>query len=176
CLRQHVTSDVRIHGIITNGGSAPNITPDYAACRFYIRAGSREYLNKLYKKVIDCAKGAELMTGARLRFKNFENSFDNVRYVKSLQSIMEKNLKKVGIENISSDEESSAGSSDIGNVSQVCPTMYTEIALEAPENVKVHEKEILKYLSSEYAHDKMNKSILAMVLSAVELSQNSNKF
>lgn len=175
CLRQHVTSDVRIHGIITNGGSAPNITPDYASCRFYIRASSREYLNKIYKKVIDCAKGAELMTGTRLSFKNFENSFDNVLYIKSLQEIMEKNLKLSGIEKISYDLGSSAGSSDIGNVSQVCPTMYTEIALDAPENVKVHEKEILKYLSSEYAHEKMNKSILAMVLSAIELSQKSNK-
>lgn len=49
-LRQHVTDDVRIHGIITDGGDAPNIVPDYAKARFYIRAATRTRLNEVTKE------------------------------------------------------------------------------------------------------------------------------
>jgi len=56
-LRQHVPDDVRIHGIITHGGDAPNIVPEYAKARFYIRAASRETLNGVTKKVRSIAEG-----------------------------------------------------------------------------------------------------------------------
>lgn len=64
-LRQHITPDARIHGIITQGGVAPNITPSHCVARFYVRAARREYLNSLTEKVINCARGAELMTARR---------------------------------------------------------------------------------------------------------------
>lgn len=70
-LRQHVKSDVRIHGIVSNGGEAPNIVPEKAACKFFVRASERSYLNEVTKKVINCAKGAELMTGAKLTYRYF---------------------------------------------------------------------------------------------------------
>lgn len=57
-LRQHITSDARIHGIITEGGKAANIVPDYAVAQFYVRAANREYVNELVEKVKKCAEGA----------------------------------------------------------------------------------------------------------------------
>lgn len=168
-LRQHVTSDVRIHGIVSDGGEAPNIIPEKAACRFYIRASERSYLNEVTKKVINCAKGAELMTGAKLTYRYFENPFDNIINNKVLQDITKSNLINVGITDILEGKEGPVGSTDIGNVSQVCPTMYTEIALDINPMVYVHEKEFLNYANSKEAYDKLHKSVKAMVGCALEI-------
>ena len=168
-LRQHVTPDVRIHGIVSNGGDAPNIVPEKAACTFYIRASERSYLNELTEKVINCAKGAELMTGAKLSYRYFENSFDNIINNKVLQDITKKNLVQVGITDILEGKEGPVGSTDIGNVSQVCPTMYTEIALDINPMVYVHEEAFLNYANSKEAYDKLHKSVKAMVGCALEI-------
>ena len=168
-LRQHVKSDVRIHGIVSNGGEAPNIVPEKASCKFYIRASERSYLDEVTKKVINCAKGAEVMTGAKLSYRYFENSFDNIVNNKVLQDITKNNLIEVGITDILEGKDGPVGSTDIGNVSQVCPTMYTEIALDINPMVYVHEKEFLNYANSKEAYDKLHKSVKAMVGCALEI-------
>lgn len=168
-IRQHVKPDVRIHGIISEGGQAPNIVPDKASCKFYIRASDRKYLNEVTSKVINCAKGAELMTGAKLTYRNFENSFDNIVNNKILQKIMKENLKAVGITEFIEGSDGPTGSTDIGNVSQVCPTMYTEIKLAINPMSYVHEKEFLQHVNSKEAYDKLHKSIKSMVGASLEL-------
>jgi amidohydrolase len=168
-LRQHVKSDVRIHGIVSDGGEAPNIVPEKASCKFFIRASERGYLDEVTKKVINCAKGAELMTGAKLSYSYFENSFDNIISNKVLQDITKNNLIEVGITDILEGKDGPVGSTDIGNVSQVCPTMYTEIALDINPMVYVHEKEFLNYANSKEAYDKLHKSVKAMVGCALEI-------
>src|SRR6266511_1268561 len=55
-LRQQVRPDARIHGIITNGGGAPNIIPESAAATFYVRAARLDYLDELQKRVVACAE------------------------------------------------------------------------------------------------------------------------
>ena len=62
-LRQHVTPDVRMHGVYRNGGEAPNIVPEEASAEFYFRALDRDYLNGLVKKADNCAEGASLAMG-----------------------------------------------------------------------------------------------------------------
>ncbi|MBW4863443.1 MAG: M20 family metallopeptidase [Paeniclostridium sp.] len=168
-LRQHVKSDVRIHGIVSDGGEAANIVPEKASCKFYIRASERSYLNEVTKKVINCAKGAELMTGAKLTYRNFENPFDNIINNKVLQDITKNNLIEVGITDILEGKDGPVGSTDIGNVSQVCPTMYTEIALDINPMVYVHENEFLNYANSKESYDKLHKSVKAMVGCALEI-------
>lgn len=170
-LRQHITPDARIHGIITNGGQAANIVPHKAQCRITIRAEKREYLNTLTQKVINCARGAELMTGAKLSYRNFENSFDDLVNNENLRNLVKKNLIKTGITEFTK-PNGSFGSSDIGNVSHVCPTFYCEIDATGGKEAFVHEEGFLQVANSEEAHDKLNKSIKALVLSAIEVSQN----
>lgn len=168
-LRQHVTSDVRIHGIITNGGQAANIVPEKAVCQYYIRAQERTYLEEVTEKVINCAKGASLMTGAKLNYKNFENPFDNIINVKSLQALTKKNLEEVGVVDFLEGMDGPTGSTDIGNVSQVCPTMYTELKLDVSPMVYVHDKAFLKYLDTNKAYDILHKAIKSMVTSSLEI-------
>ena len=172
-LRQHITPDARIHGIITYGGDAPNTVPDFTEAKFHIRAANRNYLNLLTEKVTNCAKGAALMTGTELHFEKFENSFDNLLNLSSLQNLMRKNLESVGVTKFLEGGKGATGSSDIGNVSQVCPTMYTEMALNIDEICFVHDEAYLKYVNSEEAYDKLHKSVKAMVGTALDISLDS---
>jgi aminobenzoyl-glutamate utilization protein B len=65
-LREHVTDDVRIHYIITNGGLAPNVVPDKAASHYYIRAHKPQNLADVSERVLNVARGAALMTGTEV--------------------------------------------------------------------------------------------------------------
>ena len=65
-LREHVPSDVRIHYTIINGGGAPNVVPDLAASHYFVRAPSRENVDNAYARVVDCARGAAMMTGTEV--------------------------------------------------------------------------------------------------------------
>ncbi|WP_249713268.1 peptidase dimerization domain-containing protein, partial [Bacillus cereus] len=66
-------TDVRIHGIITHGGDAPNIIPEYAAARFFIRADSWKKTEEVSVKVRAIAEGAALTTGATVKIERFQN-------------------------------------------------------------------------------------------------------
>lgn len=129
-LRQHLTSDVRIHGIIPEGGKAANIVPDYAVAQFYVRAKQRHYLNETLEKVKRCARGASLATGARLKTSFYELSYDNMITNQTLSLAFTENLVMLGIDpNKIHDENSGSGSIDMGNVSQVVPSIHPYIQI-----------------------------------------------
>ncbi len=65
-LREHVTDDVRIHYVIKEGGTAPNIVPDYASVWYYVRALSREAVEDTYRRLVKVAEGAAHMTETEL--------------------------------------------------------------------------------------------------------------
>lgn len=169
-LRQHVRQDVRIHGIVKEGGTATNITPDRGVCHVTVRAQDREYLKHVSSRVIECGKGAALMTRAEFIYRQLGNSFDDLINVPSLMALTKKNLIDVGITNFTSQKDApTPGSTDIGNVSYLCPTFYIEVDLEADEPLFVHEEEALNYVNSQYAYDKMSQVVRAFSSSALEL-------
>lgn len=175
-LRQHVKPDVRIHGIITEGGAATNIIPDKGVCLITVRSEDREYLKHVKSRIIDCGKGAALMTGASFSYKELGNSFDDLINVPSLMELTQKHLEAAGIHNILSKEEAPPpGSTDIGNVSYKCPTLYVEVDLEADQPLRVHEEDALKYVNSHYAYLKMTQVIRALSSSALELFLDPEK-
>lgn len=128
-LRQHLTDDVRIHGIITNGGTAANVVPDYASARFYLRAKSRPILNDLYQKFDNIVKGAALQTGAKYKFGLFQNSVDNIVPTPLFDKIYEKHLNRYGFKVKKNINHKGMGSTDVGNVSQVVPTIHPHISI-----------------------------------------------
>lgn len=151
-LRQHVKPDVRIHGIITQGGYAPNIVPDNSICRISVRASKRDYLNEVSEKVKNCARGAAIMTGTKLEISNFENSYDDLIVNSILKELAYKSFTEAGFKYFS-DEAENPGSTDIGNVSYAAPTMYGNIKI-GDGTVKVHEEDFLKHANSDDAKEK----------------------
>lgn len=166
-LRQQLRQDVRIHGIVSGGGEAPNIIPDYASCKFYVRAADRAYLDEVSAKVKNCAKGAALMTGARLKIGRFENSFDDLRINAVLRRIMRKNLEKCGIGGFSA-EPQLTGSTDTGNVSHRVPTFYGNIGV-GNGRTGPHEAAFLQYVNAAEAQEKLLKVAKAFAYSVCEI-------
>ena len=167
-LRQHIQRDARVAGIVTDGGAACNIVPDHASCRFYIRARKRAYLEELTQKVINCAKGAALMTGAELEYHNFENSYDDLKYDERLRGLLKQNLLDLGVTDFVDGDEEASGSSDIGNVSQVCPTVYCEIDTGADPKVYAHHETFLDYVHGERAKHSLHIAAKAMACTAIQ--------
>lgn len=141
-LRQQVTDDVRIHGIITDGGKAPNIIPDYARAKFFVRAAKRKNCDNITKKVINIAKGAELSTGAKLNFRFFQNKIDNFLITKTLDKIFVDSLKTLHID-ISDIPKDYRDSTDAGNISQIIPTIQPHIKIGSDKLV-AHTEEFAK--------------------------------
>lgn len=168
-LRQHVTPDVRMHGIITEGGTAPNIVPALCSMRWYLRAADRGYLNGLREKFINCLRGAALMTGAEMEWQLFENSFDDIVNDDHLLALMEKNLVDLGEVDLDRSIPAPFGSSDIGNVSHVVPTVYVSYWAGNDDGADIHDERFLQHVTSDATHQRIRTAVLAMARSAADV-------
>ena len=166
-IRQHVKADVRIHGIIKEGGVAANIVPDRAVAQFYIRAMDRQYLDKVTEKVKNIASGAALMTGASLEISNYEISYDNLRTNQALSKAFTDNLKSVGITEIYSQRDS-YGSIDMGNVSQVVPAIHPYIGLDCP-GINGHTKEMADMTVGAVGRERLLQGAAALALTGYDV-------
>ena len=80
-LREHVTSDVRIHYVIKEGGTAPNIVPDKASVWYYVRALSREAVEDTYRRLVKVAEGAAHMTETELEVEYLGGCYNTLNPV-----------------------------------------------------------------------------------------------
>ncbi|UCF82091.1 MAG: M20 family metallopeptidase, partial [Desulfobacteraceae bacterium] len=146
-LREHLTSDASIHGIITKGGERTNIVPDLAQCRFSVRSPRRTHRDELVEKLKNCARGAALAMGCKVRFDHFDQIYDSMRTNEPLERAFLDNLESLGID-VTRDVEQERGSTDAANVSQVVPILHAHVAI-APEGIKPHTEEFAQAASSE---------------------------
>lgn len=167
-LRQHLPKDVQIHGIIMDGGSAPNIVPDYSRGRFFIRAETREQVDLVNKKVQNIAAGAALMTGAKWKVSFFQNKIDNMIPNKKLDAVYRKHAEELG-ETLS--EVKQFPTTDAGNVSHFVPTLHASLkALE--EYAPPHSVAFRDGCVKDYALDSIARGSKLLALTALDLLQN----
>lgn len=131
-LRQQLPGDVRIHGIITHGGDAPNIIPDYASARFFIRAATWARCEEVSAKVRKIAEGAALATGASYKIERFQNEVHDFVLNSTLDTILGEELELLG-EVVHKEKGKGIGSTDAGNVSHVTPTAHPYIKIGADD-------------------------------------------
>jgi len=167
-LRQHVRSDVRIHGIITDGGKRPNIVPETAAAFFFVRAADRKYKEKILRRVKKCAQGAAAATGAKLEFVVRPRALDDMKNNMTMAKLFEKNLKVLGEKVRAPDPKAGKGSTDMGNVSYVVPSIHPSIAI-GPRKLAGHSREFAEASVSERGHEAMLVAAKAMAMTSVDL-------
>lgn len=95
-LRQHLPKDVRVHGIITDGGGLPNVVPDYVKAKFYLRSASVPGLNALRRKVENIVAGAALATGAKGSLTPYQHQVDNMIPTPLFDEVWERNAVSLG--------------------------------------------------------------------------------
>ena len=97
-LRQHLRDDVRIHGVITDGGTAPNVVPEFAAANFMLRSRDGRYLSdEVVGKVRAVAEGAALITGSTLEVEEFYPFYENVQPNVTLAQAVAANAQALGL-------------------------------------------------------------------------------
>ena len=166
-LRQQLHDDVRIHGIITHGGDAPNIIPEYAKARFFIRAATRSRLNEVTRRVKAVAEGAALATGAKLNVIAFQNEVDNLLLNDHYNEVFKNVIEELG-ETVATDERSGIGSTDAGNISQVVPTIHPYIKI-GPDELVAHTVPFREAAASPQGDEALLKGAKALALTAFQL-------
>ena len=151
-LRQHIRATERIHGIITDGGQAPNIVPERAAGLFMIRAESDSRLMRLKERVMGCLRAGAQATGARLNLRTIGEDYADMLTSAPLAQAYAANLQSIGreIRALADLPAGIAGSTDMGNVSKLVPAIHPMIA-SAPANVPLHSVEFAQHAGSERA-------------------------
>lgn len=170
-LRQHVRSDARIHGIITNGGEMPNVVPSWSAGRFMVRAGDDAYLDALLNRVIECFQAGGRASGAKFSYRISEARYATIHPNSALAKAFEQNLAALGIsvEPAEVTAKRWLGSTDVGNVSHAVPTIHPSIGI-APDGVPLHSPEFAALAISPQGHQGLLSAAKALAMTAIDLS------
>ncbi len=166
-LRQHLTPDVRMHSVIRNGGEAPNIVPEAASAEVYVRALDRTYLNDVIRKVDDCARGAAIATQTTWDKETTAEPYDNLLPNATGLAALAEVFGELGLE-LNGDPDKIFGSSDVGNVSFVCPTFHPCLQV-APAGTAIHTREFESLMKTDRAHKALQDgaSLIALLIAKI---------
>ena len=152
--RQHVKPDAQFHGVVRNGGGEPNIVPETASVEFFIRALDKDHLRELIQKADRCAEGAAIAAGvSSWEKKTTSHVYDNLKAVPTGTAALTEVYKELGLP-LNGDPNGIFASSDIGNVSFVCPALQP--CLQAVnEGVALHTREFAEAMKTDRAHQSL---------------------
>lgn len=167
-LRQQLRQDVRVHGIITDGGVVPNIIPARAACYFYVRAEDLAELARVRSRVNACAEGAAKATGCRLEIEEDERVLAPLRVNQAFAALYSAQLDFLGLPEVAGAPANNRGSSDIGNVSQVVPTIHPHVPIGA--GVHIHSEAFARATVSAEGRLAVEEGAKTLALTAAELA------
>jgi amidohydrolase len=148
-LRQHIRSTERIHGIFTDGGQAPNVVPERAAGRFYVRARNTGELGELKRRVEGCFEAGAVATGAALEVAWADPEYLELRANEPLAARYRANAEALGRRFFPLDRlpPGIQGTTDMGNVSHRVPSIHPMIAA-APPSCSIHHPEFAQHAAS----------------------------
>jgi aminobenzoyl-glutamate utilization protein B len=201
-MREHIPSDARIHYVITNGGKAPNVVPDFAEVYYYVRHGNRKTVVEIFDRITKAAEGAALGTGTRMDYELIGGTHELLPNT-TLQQLMYTNLIKVGGVNYTEEEKTfgkaiikslgienenlekariiqpyktldlSFGSTDVGDVSFTVPTAGMGSATWVP-GTPAHSWQAVAAGGTDIGNKGMMVAAKTIALTAIDLYLNPN--
>ncbi|MDA9843383.1 amidohydrolase [Flavobacteriaceae bacterium] len=133
-MREHVTESTRIHYVITRGGEAPNVVPNFAEVYYYARHKTRDEVTRVFDRIVNAAKGAALGTGTTMEYEMIGGTHE-LLFNDILQPMVHKNLQTIG--GYSYTEEERAFAEKISeSLGQTLDTTYVEGVMPYSENAK----------------------------------------
>jgi amidohydrolase len=168
-LRQHIRPTERVHGIVTDGGRAPNVVPDRTAGRFYARAADFQDLARLKSRVEACFRAGAVATGCELELAWGEADYRDILLNEPLASAFRRNAESLGREFFPIEKLPSGlqGSTDLGNVSYRLPAIHPMLAA-APVHVTIHNPEFAKWAASELGDAAALDGAKALAMTALD--------
>jgi amidohydrolase len=166
-LRQQLPREARVHGIVSEGGEAPNVIPERAAARVWVRALDEELLENLELRVRACAEGAAASSGTRLEVNSERGSSPPMRPNAPLADTYRRQLAFLGLPETHHGPTENIGSSDITHVSQVVPTIHPNFPIG--RDLVLHTRPFAEATTSPEGEAGLLEAARALALSVEEL-------
>ncbi|MGC8750991.1 amidohydrolase [Hydrotalea sp.] len=200
-MREHVPQETRIHYIITNGGKAPNVVPDFAEVYYYVRNPNKEQVKSIFERLVKAGEGAALGTGTTMDYEIIGGTHD-LLLNKTLAQVMQTNLEQVGgvsytadeiafgkklqstfnftappiesaatIKPLKEEQDAGGGSTDVGDVSYAVPTVGLRAATWIP-GTPAHSWQATACGGTDIGAKGMMVAAKTLALTAIDLYQN----
>ncbi len=172
-LRQHIRSTDRIHGIVTNGGAAPNVVPAHTSAKYIIRSETLDQLAELRPKVYRCFEAGGLATGAKVQITGGDKPYAEMLHDDDMAALYRANSEALGrpFPNLGEWETRPTGSTDMGNVSRAMPSIHPMIGINSLPAVN-HQPEFTAHCVTADADKALIDGALAMAWTCVDLATN----
>ena len=169
-LRQHILPNERIHGIIVRGGDKPNIVPADAATAWMVRSPTISSLQPLKERVLACLESSAVATGCTCTHSWAGHSYADMVDNGPMTAAYVANAARVGrtVQDPRAIGRSVVGSTDMGNVSYLVPSIHPMIA-SAPSGLPIHTPDFAHHARSEAGDRAVVDGALAMAWTVADL-------
>jgi len=174
-LRQHIRSTDRIHGIITNGGSAPNVIPAHTSARYIVRSENLDQLAELRPRVYRCFEAGGLATGSKVDILGGDKPYAEMHHDADMANLYRANSEALGrpFPSLGEWETRPAGSTDMGNVSLVMPSIHPMVGINSLPAVN-HQPEFTAHCITADADKALEDGALSMAWTCIDMATNQN--
>jgi amidohydrolase len=173
-LRQHATPGDQVHGIVTNGGSAPNIIPAHTTAKYYVRAVSLERLDQWLPRVRDCFEAGALATGTTVDYERHSPPYSEFQMDGPIAAVYARNAEALGRTFAPPPERVVAASTDMANVSLVIPAIHPTLDIDALPAVN-HQAAFERHCISQAADRAVLDGAKAMAMTTVDLACSAER-
>jgi amidohydrolase len=171
--RQHLRDGVRVHGIVTDGGTAVNVIPERASCEFTVRAPREALCADVAERVARCARGAAEACGLEVEVER-RKGYADLRNNQALARAFGRAAAALGRELPERDPHAAVGSTDLGDVSQVVPAIHPYLAICAPGEAICHQPAFAEHGRSDRALEVMLLAAKALALTATAFIEDAS--
>ncbi len=174
-LRQHIRSTDRIHGIVTNGGAAPNVIPAHTSAKYVVRSETLEQLEELRPRVQRCFEAGALATGAKVSFIGGDKPYAEMLHDQDMAAMYRGNSEMLGrpFPNLGEWETRPTGSTDMGNVSRAIPSIHPMIGINSLPAVN-HQPEFTAHCITQDADKALLDGATAMAWTCIDMAATDN--
>ena len=173
-LRQQLPSSVRVHGVMTRGGEAPNAIPEVTEGRWYVRATSTKLMEETFERIAKCFEAGALATGCSLEIHDESQPYSEFTNHPNLNEIYKSNAESIGRVFDDNDPriKMNRASTDLGNISKVIASIHPYIGVNSGAAVN-HQKEFAAACITADADQAVLDAAKAMAMTLVEIAANS---
>ncbi len=168
-LRQHAKRDDQVHGIVTNGGAAPNIIPGLTEAAYYVRSRSLDGLKDWEPRVRACFEAGALATGATVEFVPGGPTYSEFRTDDAIAELYRHNAVELGRRFATDLEHALVASTDMANVSLALPSIHPTLDIGAKGAVN-HQPEFAAYCATPTADKALLDGAKAMAWTVIDLA------
>ena len=174
-LRQHISADARIHGIVTHGGDAPNVVPAHTSGKWYIREKTLEKLAELEPRVYKCFEAGALATGCEYEITPVSPPYSEFVHDREMMAVYRRNAEDLGrsFVDLGGLADRLAGSTDMANVSLALPSIHPMLGLDSFP-VSNHQPEFAAFCATPTADKAALDGATAMAWTVIDLASEDS--